>query len=127
MKTKLSKSAYALKIAHAMQKTDLKNHPWKDLVRHAWYFVRFRKWLKEGIVVFSFIKLDGSIREARGTLHHMMIPIDDMPTSSENYEPNFVTMAFYDIDKKAWRSFRFDKFVGFVSVYNLLPKDPSRP
>ena len=30
------------------------------------------------------------------------------------------TIAFYDIDKKAWRSFSITHFIGFVSIYRLV-------
>ena len=71
-----------------------------------------RKALNEGIVIFQFIKKDGSLRAARGTTCPELVPTDDMPkgkrTPQQQTAYNRQTVAFYDIDRKGWRSMRID-------------------
>ena len=71
-----------------------------------------KKALYEGIVLFEFIKKDGSLRHARGTTCPDLVPADDTPkgkrTPLQQAAYDRQTVAFYDIDKKAWRSMRID-------------------
>ena len=71
-----------------------------------------RKAHNEGVVLFEFIKKDGTLRHARGTTSPELIPTDNMPQNKRSpqqqaaFERQVVT--FYDIDRKAWRSMRID-------------------
>ena len=64
-----------------------------------------RQALKKGIVRFSYFKKDGSLREAVGTRNlnkaeekiGCAIPTPKTDQVNEN--------AYFDLDKKAWRSF----------------------
>jgi len=71
-----------------------------------------RKALNEGIVLFEFIKKDGSTRHARGTTCPELVPTDDTPKGKRTSEQQAAferqTVAFYDIDKKGWRCMRID-------------------
>ena len=100
---------------------------WQNCLSMGWYFVKFRQWLSDGVVTFTFMKKDGSLREARGTTHPLLIPSEDQPLS---LGPESVThlksIPFYDIDKKAWRSFSITHFVGFITVYELKEKEAKR-
>ena len=94
---------------------------WSDCMKMAWYFMRLKRALSDGVVQFSFRKSDGSVREARGTLNGTLIPREDAPKDEQgNRTPVWSAIAFYDIDKKAWRSFRISSFIGFVSAYKLV-------
>jgi hypothetical protein len=72
--------------------------------------------MHEGIVEFTFEKLDGSKRVARGTLDLGIVPEHDLPSS----DPVRVTNPypkFYDMDNEGWRSYRPGSVVnirGFV-------------
>lgn len=97
---------------------------WSECMRMAWYFIRLRKALSDGIVTFSFYKKDGSIREARATLHPTLIPADKMPKANSqepkaNGQKPIAAIAFFDLDKQEWRSFSIANFIGFVSAYKL--------
>ena len=110
--------------AHADEQQPLsgKNKPqtWSDFVGLGWYLEFLRERLKSGVVTFSFWKKDGSIREAKGTLHPLLIPFEDRPTTNDKRPTtNYGTIPFYDIDKKAWRSFSVTHFIGFVSIYKI--------
>jgi len=71
-----------------------------------------KKALYEGIVLFEFIKKDGTTRHARGTTCPDLVPFDDAPTGMrtpmQQAAYNRQTVAFYDIDRKGWRSMRID-------------------
>ena len=73
---------------------------------------QLKKALYEGIVIFEFVKKDGSHREARGTTCPDIVPTDDKPKGKRTPKQQALydrhTVAFYDIDKKAWRSMRID-------------------
>ena len=68
--------------------------------------------LNEGVVLFEFVKKDGTLRHARGTTCPDLIPTDNMPKGARKPEQKAVfqrqVVTFYDIDKKAWRSMRIE-------------------
>ena len=87
-------------------------------LKYAWWFESFRTKLATGVYRFSYLKKDGSIREARGTLDMSRIPEEHRPkslSSAPDVRPeNYDTFPYYDINAGGWRSFRLDLFVGFV-------------
>ena len=99
-------------IAHALHKT----HPhdeWSEILKLAWQFIYLRQMLQRGIVKFSYYKINDvvltrAIRPARGTLCLDIIPPDKHPKGAPDYEPNYSTMAYYDLDVQGWRSFKLD-------------------
>lgn len=57
-------------------------------------------------VSFSYFKKNGELRNAVGTLHEKLIPIEMQPKDpSANKTGNF---KYYDIEKKGWRSLHKD-------------------
>ena len=111
-------SSRALKIAHILNK----NKPgfkWSDVVRHGWYFVHLRGQMKKSVMIFSYFKKDGSIREARGTLSELIIPRDVVEKIKGQNEPNFSVITYWDIDEHDWRCFRITAFIGFVSIFQI--------
>ena len=114
-------SSRVMHMAHILYK----NRPdfaWSDIVRHAWYFERFRTWLNSGIVTFSFWKKDGSIREAKGTTHPLLIPLDKRPKGTDKMVNGKWSMVnYFDLDRNDWRSFNITHFIGFVTIYQLSP------
>ena len=61
-----------------------------------------RKVLRNKILNFEFIKLDGEVRPAQGTTMMKYIPKEEHP-SGDNPSSDKVA-AFYDLSKSAWRS-----------------------
>jgi hypothetical protein len=121
----ISNNQCALRMAHILY-NNKPHFRWGDILRYGWYFVRFRKWLANGVIHFSYFKEDGSIREARGTLSVHLIPRDDAPKGTSTGKPNFGVINYYDIDKKDWRSFKITNFIGFVSGYSLTFMAPAQ-
>lgn len=98
------------------------HYPWKTAVNEGWSLVRLREQLKNGIVTFTFFKQDGSLRDAKGTLHEILIPDDKKPKgdmSDGAAMPNYKSIPYFDLDKQEWRAFSIDKFIGFVTVYEI--------
>ena len=114
-----------MKMAHLLGKGERRmargeKVSWSELVRHAWYFERFREWLSEGLVTFTYLKKDNSIRDARGTLCPLLIPKDDRPKGTKpivNCQLSIIN--YYDLDRKAWRSFDIRLFIGYVTIWEL--------
>ena len=93
---------------------------WPDALSYAWYFERFRKTLRNGIIHFTYRKEDDSYREATGTCFPWLIPSENQPkTSDSERKPKPATITYYDIDAKGWRSFDIRRFIGFVNVYQI--------
>ncbi len=61
-----------------------------------------RKLLRQKILNFEFIKLDGEVRPATGTQMMKYIPKKDHPKGIRPSSPKVAT--FFDLDKLAWRS-----------------------
>ena len=82
-----------------------------------------RKALHEGIVLFQFVKKDGTLRHARGTTCPDLVPTPDTPkgvrTPEQQAAYNRQTVTFYDIDKKAWRSMRIDALWSYQRALKL--------
>ncbi|MBR6018570.1 MAG: DUF2693 domain-containing protein [Paludibacteraceae bacterium] len=79
--------------------------------------------LYEGIVLFEFVKRDGTLRHARGTTCPDLVPTDDTPKGRRTPEQQALydrqTVAFYDIDKKGWRSMRIDTIWSYQRAMKL--------
>ena len=82
-----------------------------------------RKALNEGIVLFQFIKKDGTTRHARGTTCPDLVPTDDTPKGKRTAQQQALyertTVAFYDIDRKGWRSMRIDTIWSYQRALKL--------
>ena len=84
-------------------------------LRYAWWFEDFRAKLANGVYRFSYFKMDGSIREAIGTLQPSRIPVEQKPKGTEEIKnQKFEIFNYFDTDRNSWRSFRQDNFIGFV-------------
>lgn len=80
----------------------------KETDRH-----RFRKLLKNNILIFKFKKRDGSIRRAKGTLNSKYLP--ELKGGSPRPEHQ---MVYFDLEKDHWRSFRS---YSFIKILNIKP------
>lgn len=69
-------------------------------------------------VTVTFVKTDGTVRDMRCTLNPDLVPEEHWPKQSATVDGRSGTgakkgtehtMAVYDLDAGAWRSFRFDR------------------
>ena len=72
----------------------------------------FSKMLHEGIVDFEFIKKDGSVRQAKGTLVAEYLPAPKSDSDGTTRKQNENVLVYFDMEKKAFRSFVKESFVG---------------
>ena len=74
----------------------------------------FSNMLHEGIVEFEFIKKDGTIRNAKGTLEPSLLP-PPKPAGDSEVAPrkkNDSIFVYYDLEKNYFRSFVKESFLG---------------
>lgn len=81
-------------------------------LRKAWSNIKLQKALRTGVVRFSYMKIDGGVREARGTTSSTFVPY--MGTPSDRKE-NLKVVTYYDLDKNGWRSFRRENLIGITN------------
>lgn len=72
-----------------------------EALRVAWLNFKLKSALYKGIVKFYYQKVDGTIREAYGTLKAGLVP----PTQGARKE-NPTIQVYYDSEKMAWRCFK---------------------
>lgn len=75
-----------------------------------------RSLLQKGPTTVTFTKADGTDREMRCTLNPdelppVAVPVDGVVKESKKLkkEPDPHSIRVFDLDKKEWRSFRFDR------------------
>ena len=71
----------------------------------AWSIYRLSKRMTTGVVKFSYEKVDGTLRTAKGTLKEVSHLIKG--TGSDNTS----TLRYYDIEAKGFRSFKIENFI----------------
>lgn len=82
-----------------------------EALKCAWTNIKLKARMKEGIVKFYFQKVDGSVREAYGTLKESLLP----PTNgTDNRKKNDTVQTYYDTEKEAWRCFKVANLVKIV-------------
>ncbi len=73
-----------------------------EAMRVAWANMKLKAAMKNRIVKFYFKKVDGSIREAYGTLKESMMPA----TSGDNRKKNDTIQVYYDTERQEYRCFK---------------------
>ena len=73
-----------------------------EALKVAWANFKLKKEMAAKIVKFYFQKVDGSIREAYGTLKENLLP----PTKDSGRKPNDTLFTYFDTEKSEWRSFK---------------------
>lgn len=74
-----------------------------DALKCAWANIKLRALMQKRIVKFYFQKVDGTLREAFGTLNENMIP---SITGDGSKKKNNTIQVYYDSEKQSWRSFK---------------------
>lgn len=88
MRTKLFKIAHAIKGNFAT---------FADALRHAWKVIRIYMKMRSHNVKFAYIKKDGSLRNAIGTLNV------DYERKTDR-ETNYSLLTYFDVEANGWRS-----------------------
>ena len=74
-----------------------------EALKAAWANIKLKAAMKDRIVKFYFQKVDGSVREAYGTLKDNLIPAI---AGTDNRKRNDTVQVFYDTEKQEWRCFK---------------------
>lgn len=73
-----------------------------EALKVAWANMKLKAAMKQRIVKFYFKKVDGSIREAYGTLKENLIPA----TSGESRKKNDTVQVYFDTERQEYRCFK---------------------
>lgn len=73
-----------------------------EALKTAWLNVKVKAAMKERIVKFYFQKIDGTLREAYGTLAENLMP----PTQGTGRKPNDTVQVYFDTEKQEYRCFK---------------------
>lgn len=73
-----------------------------EALKTAWRNIKLRTQMQQRIVKFYFQKVDGSIREAYGTLKETLIPA----TGEGNRKKNDTVQTYFDTEKSEWRCYK---------------------
>lgn len=74
-----------------------------EALRIAWRNAKLVANMRLGIVKFHFVKVDGSVREAYGTLAEGIMPTC---TSTRSRKANDSVQTYYDTEKAEFRCFK---------------------
>ena len=75
--------------------------------------------LRESTLTVCFNKKDGTVRTMQCTLNPDLLPVVDMQEGDEvkkEKKQNDESIAVWDLEKNAWRSFRFDSVIFFSTT-----------
>ena len=72
----------------------------------------FSEMLRNGIVDFEFVKKDGSIRQAKGTLVAEHLPAQKADSDAPARKTNENVLVYFEMEKQSFRSFVKSSFVG---------------
>ena len=86
----------------AWQMVKMNGYTMAEALRKAWLNFRLRVKMAVGIVKFYFQKVDGTLREAYGTLDPKRLP----QTARTERKPNPTTQTYYDTEKGEYRCFK---------------------
>ena len=73
-----------------------------EALKCAWANIKLRAAMKQRIVKFYFQKVDGSVREAFGTLKETLLP----PTQGTGRKANDTRQTYFDTEKQEYRCFK---------------------
>lgn len=75
-----------------------------EALKQAWQVFKLKKQMFKGIVKFYYQKVDGSIREAYGTLKSELMPAID--TSNDRRLKNPTVQVYFDTERQEFRCFK---------------------
>lgn len=73
-----------------------------ECLRLAWQNFKLVRRMQTEIVRFYFMKVDGSVREAWGTLRSDLVPATD----GADRKKNDTVQVFYDTENNSWRCYK---------------------
>ena len=74
-----------------------------EALKKAWANFKLRISMSRGIIKFYFQKIDGSLREAYGTLSDKVIPAT---AGTDSRKRNDTVQTYFDTEKQEWRCYK---------------------
>lgn len=81
-----------------------------EALKIAWANIKLKAEMKKRIVKFYFQKVDGSIREAYGTLKEDLLPRHE----ESGRKKNDTVQTYFDSEVEGWRSFKKANLISIV-------------
>lgn len=104
----MSRNSYSLKLRQIMWQawTFVKRNGFtlSEALKQAWALYRLHKKMIAGIVKFYYQKVDGTMREAWGTLNASLMPKMDPKTDKKT--ENATVQVYFDTEKQEFRCFK---------------------
>ncbi len=85
---------------------------WRNCLIKAWKLYHLAKSMREGIVTFFYLKSDGTIRKALGTLKN--VPAGATLGGKKVTKPSYKTMAYFDTERNAFRCFKVENLISAI-------------
>ena len=98
-----------------MDETDMTR---SESMKQAYLVRELLEKLGQGVVTFEYEKMDGSLREARGTLCPRLMPQQetDGKTDGKQRDRDRMDFAYWDWDKQSFRAFRAGSVVRICAL-----------
>ena len=84
------------------------NLSWGECQKQAWNAYRLKEAMQSGIVEFSFVKSDQSVRIAKGTLNGDLFQYEAKGAGVSS-SPDVI--RYFDMGVGEWRSFRVERLI----------------
>lgn len=81
-----------------------------EAMRASWLHYKVKSAMHKGIVRFYFQKVDGTVREAYGTLKNDLCP----ETKGTGRKSGAMIQTYYDTKRQGWRSFKVANLIKMV-------------
>ena len=92
----------------AWQMVKKNGYSMSEALKTAWMNIKLKASMKERIVKFYFQKVDGSIREAYGTLKESLLP----PTNgADSRKKSETVQVYFDTEKSEYRCFKIANLI----------------
>lgn len=85
-----------------------------EALKQAWQNFKLKAQLYKGIVKFYYHKVDGTLREAYGTLCPKYMP--QQPDSNDRRLKNPTVQVYYDIEKQEFRCYKVANVVNIATA-----------
>lgn len=82
---------------------------WRVCMKKAWQLYYLAKRLRQGVHQFAYVKADGTVRTANGTLRDF--PAGATLNGKKVTKPSYKTFAYFDVDKKSFRCFKIENLI----------------
>ncbi|GCB37065.1 SH3 beta-barrel fold-containing protein [Bacteroides faecalis] len=104
-----NKMREVMKLAWQMVKKN--GYSMSEALKCAWVNIKLTAQMKKRIVKFYFQKVDGSIREAYGTLKESLLP---STKRTEKRKKNDTLQVYFDTEKSEYRSFKIANIIKYT-------------